>query len=402
MATAAAAVLSTAARDDLHGSARPATRPDGRMDATGIPRWRGFNLQEMFGWGRKPRRFSELDFELMAEWGFNFVRLPMSYWNWADPNDWLTIREAPLRYVDQAIELGKRYGIHVNLNFHRVPGYCVTHADWEPMRLFHGPEKERRQALAAAAHHWRHFASRYKGIGSDRLSFDLINEPPYCVGGEPFRRWIQQLFPDFAHYVIVEREYEHVVRTLVSAIREVDPDRLIFADGVNIGRKPVHGIADLGVVQSTRGYDPISLTHYRASWVTDAPPWLSNRSAPTWPLRVRLSDFKHGLMGLVVGCGLWDERRLRRELIDPWKKIEAKGVKVHVGECGVYNQTPHDVALAWMRDALSLWKEAGWGYALWEFHGTFGVLDSQRPDVKYENVKGHALDRKMLALLQEH
>lgn len=74
---------------------------------------------------------------------------------------------------------------------------------------------------------------------------------------------------------------------------------------------------------------------------------------------------------------------------------------VHVGEWGCYNKTPHDVALAWMRDLLSLWQEVGWGHAMWNLKGDFGVLNSRRADVKYENFKGHQLDRKMLELVRE-
>jgi endoglucanase len=54
-----------------------------------------------------------------------------------------------------------------------------------------------------------------------------------------------------------------------------------------------------------------------------------------------------------------------------------------------------------MRDCLTLWKEAGWGWALWNFRGPFGILDSRRADVAYEDFHGHQLDRKMLTLLRE-
>jgi endoglucanase len=53
-----------------------------------------------------------------------------------------------------------------------------------------------------------------------------------------------------------------------------------------------------------------------------------------------------------------------------------------------------------MEDCLALWKEMGWGFSLWELRGSFGVLDSQRADVAYEDFKGHKLDRKMLELLR--
>ncbi|MEJ2629039.1 MAG: endoglucanase, partial [bacterium] len=34
--------------------------------------------------------------------------------------------------------------------------------------------------------------------------------------------------------------------------------------------------------------------------------------------------------------------------------------------------------------------------------GDFGVLNSNRKDVKYENYKGHKLDRKMLELIKSY
>ena len=71
-----------------------------------------------------------------------------------------------------------------------------------------------------------------------------------------------------------------------------------------------------------------------------------------------------------------------------------------MGEFGVYNQTPHDVTLAFLKDNLEIWKENKWGWAMWCFRGSFGIADSGRKDVKYENYKGLLLDRKMTELLK--
>jgi endoglucanase len=87
--------------------------------------------------------------------------------------------------------------------------------------------------------------------------------------------------------------------------------------------------------------------------------------------------------------------------VEPWREMERMGAKIFVGEWGCWNRTPHAVTLAWMRDFLTLWKHAGWGWALWCFRGSFGILDSGRSDVRYENWRGHKLDRKMLELLRE-
>ena len=55
-----------------------------------------------------------------------------------------------------------------------------------------------------------------------------------------------------------------------------------------------------------------------------------------------------------------------------------------------------------MEDNLAVWKEEDLGWALWNFRGSFGVLDSGRKDVEYEDWNGHKLDRKMLEMLLSH
>jgi aryl-phospho-beta-D-glucosidase BglC (GH1 family) len=91
---------------------------------------------------------------------------------------------------------------------------------------------------------------------------------------------------------------------------------------------------------------------------------------------------------------------LWNDLYRPWKELEEQGVGVMIGEWGAFNKTPHAVVLRWMRDELSNWAAAGWGWALWNFRGSFGVLDSDRSDVAYEEADGHKVDRAMLDLLQ--
>ena len=88
--------------------------------------------------------------------------------------------------------------------------------------------------------------------------------------------------------------------------------------------------------------------------------------------------------------------------IASWKETERKGPRIFVGEFGAFDKAPHAAVLAWMEDELGTWKAAGWGWALWNFRGEFGILDSERADVAYEPFHGHKLDRKMLTLLQSH
>jgi endoglucanase len=331
-----------------------------QMAQTKLPRWRGFNLLEMF-FVRSDGNWQEDDFRWMADWGFDFVRLPLCYTHWIEDDDPLKIAEAGLAKVDRAVELGRKYGLHVCVNFHRGPGYSVNRERQEPYNLW-----KDEAALEAFILHWTTFAARYKGIGGSEVSFNLINEPAAPVAE------------------MTREDHERVVRATVKAIREVDPDRLIMADGVRWASVPCPELADLGIAQSCRAYAPGRISHYRAEWAgPDAMKW----PEPIWP-------------GVEEWGKTWDRAALE-EFYRPWAELAARGVGVHCGEGGAYNKTPHAVLLAWLRDVLDILKSHNMGYALWNLRGDFGILDSGRSDVDYEDFHGHKLDRKLLELLQE-
>lgn len=337
----------------------------GKVSRLALPRRRGFNLTELSGgklWFGKPE-FHESDFEWMAEWGFDFARLPLSYWVWSKPSDWMTIDEAAVEPVDKAIEWGRQHGIHINLCLHRIPGYCVNHREREPYLLFDSPRDSMERALEAARRHWRFLAERYKGIPSSCLSFDLLNEPPFMAD---------------------QSRYVEIVRALTGTIREASPDRLIIADGADIGQTPVLGLVDLGIAQSIHCYQPKMVSHYTAGWVPKRE--FESFAPPTWPM---VDDRGQ----------LWNRDKLREVMMGVWEPLTRQGVPVHVGEWGCFNRTPHGACLGWMTDLTALWKESGWGWSLWNLRGPFGILDSGRADVDYEDFRGHKLDRKMLELL---
>ncbi len=348
------------------------------------------------------------------------------------------------------------------------------------------------------------FAARYKSVPSRQLSFNLINEPGDITGAV----------------------YAAAMKPAIEAIRAADPHRLIIADGIRWGTQPVPELVSSGIAQSTRGYEPMLISHYEASWIFHEGPW----PVPVWPIPVQLNnhlygdakpEFKSALVfqieclqatpfsirvghvsapaelivkadGAIVlqkqfqpgpGAGEWkkserskwggfnadydrdyaatlpagtrevqitvlqgdwltfaefrfgetiivpgnydwgvkqetfivdahgarpanprylhSKETLQKKMIEPWQALAAQGVGVVVGEWGAFNHTPHAVVLAWMRDCLANWRAAGFGWALWNFRGPFGLLDSNRKDITYEAFKNHKLDRQMLELLRQ-
>ena len=326
---------------------------------TVFPRWRGFNLLGMFVMS-SPGKFEEIDFQLISDLGFDFIRLPLNYTFWIDYDDPFSINEDKMAPLDEAVRWGEKYGIHMNVALHRAPGFSVAMDRVEPFDLWRDQE-----ALDAFKLHWTALAKRYRGYDNKQMSFNLVNEPA-AVG---------------------PAEHGRVMRATVQAIRAIDPNRLVLLDGLNYGNVPMPDLGDLakdGVGQSCRAYIPGGLTHFRAQWVD------RKRSFPDpqWP-------------GGYADDGLWDRERMERHY-QAWAAMAVIfGMGVHCGEGGCFVNTPHDIVLKWMDDVYGIMTGLNIGYALWNFRGGFGIMDTERKDAEYVDYKGHLLDKKMYELLKK-
>jgi aryl-phospho-beta-D-glucosidase BglC (GH1 family) len=347
-----------------------------------LPRWKGFNLLDYFSPSMSENdnegRTTEDDFKWMSDWGFDFVRIPMAYPSYLSfdrskdivIDDVYKINNKVVDQIDKLVFMAQKHGLHVSLNLHRGPGYCINAGFHEPFNLW-----KDKSAQDAFNFHWGMWAERYKSIPPEKLSFDLLNEPAY----------IDDMNDQFAKKELVPgATYHKVAEGAVKAIRAVSPNRLIIADGNGGGSNVTPELIDLKIAQSCRGYWPHYISHYQAPWVWKDP---SKAPTPAWP-------------------GTFDGKVYGREQLEdfykPWAALVEKGVGVHCGECGCWRNTPHEVFLAWFGDVIDILTKSGIGYALWNFRGDFGVLDSGRADVKYTDWYGHKLDSKMLALLKKY
>ena len=330
-----------------------------------LPRWRGFNILQFFrpsfydGFFPWPYEAVEQDFKWIADWGFDFVRLPISYRYYVNynsygaepitPEETVSFNEDAIETIEQVVYLAHKYKLHVSINLHRAPGYCIINEGIkEPFDLW--ADVEAQQAFCL---HWEMWAKRFKNVSTELLSFNLVNEP----------------LTDKAD------TYRKVTIDCLEAIRRHNPKRMVIADGLNFDVAP--NLEDLDLHQGCRGYNPGKISHFRNPWSGD----INDSILPVWKK---------------------EDRKMLEEYYRPWIELKNRGIGVHCGECGSYNKTPHDVFIAWITDVLDILTTNDIGWALWNFRGSFGVLDSGRKDVAYENWYGHKIDRKLLDLLQNH
>lgn len=358
----------------LPASAAPFTP---RTTQTGLPRWRGFNLLDLFQalppTGRYPAPLSEDECRWMRDWGFNFIRVPIDYWFWIDSgwrankslslDDLFRIAENGFEPLDRVVELGRRYGLHVNVNLHRAPGYCINNNEREPANLWKDARAEE-----AFAFHWETLARRYRGVSPLDLSFNLVNEAPAPKEG----------FMDKA-------DYYRVMTRAAGKIREISPTRLILIDGYGAGNAVADNLVETGLHQSVHCYWPARISHFRAGWVD------------------RKMDFPEPQWPILRPDGTVESGRAELEAkMSPWAGVARQGIGVHCGEFGCFNRTPHAIALAWMTDVLEVLAAHNIGWAMWNLGGPFGILDSGRRDVAYQDWYGRKLDGKLLGLMQRY
>ena len=340
-----------------------------------LPRWKGFNFLDFFNPNPVSARPATppVFFDWMRDWGFDFVRVPMAYPAYLDidyerrirPEDVYRFDPEKVGKVDELVDAAHRRGLHVSLNLHRAPGYCINAGFHEPYNLWQDQE-----ALDAFCAHWAMWAERYRSVSSELISFDLVNEPS-------MREDMNDQFGK--REPLPPATYHRVAKAAVDTIRAIKPDALIIADGNSGGHVAVPELADLGIAQSCRGYMPFEISHHKAPWVHENPDTLPT---PEWP------------------AGPDTDRAFLERFYEPWFELIDAGVGVHCGESGCYKETPHKVFLAWFGDVLDVLASRDVGFALWEMRGDFGILDSGRADVDYEDWYGYSLDRELLALLR--
>jgi aryl-phospho-beta-D-glucosidase BglC (GH1 family) len=345
-----------------------------------LPKWRGFNLTDFNTPNPANQRKFTTDEHLkwMRDWGFNFVRLPIAYPFYLnfDRSKNITREEiykidnAAVDRIDSLVQMAHKNDLHVSLNLHRAPGYCINAGFYEPYNLWRDKE-----AQDAFYFHWNMWASRYKNVSRRKISFDLLNEPAMR---EDMNDQHSKSGP------VPGPVYREVAKAAAEAIRKENKRHLVIADGNRVGNEPIPEITDLKIGQSCRGYFPGAISHYKAPWANKDP---DNLPIPRYP----------GQVG---------NQYLSREMLEnyykPWIELVKKGVGVHCGECGCWNKTPHAVFLAWFNDVLDILSSNNIGFALWEFIGDFGILNSGRADVAYEDWNGYKLDRKLLNLIQKY
>lgn len=157
--------------------------------------------------------FTEADARYLRELGCTVLRLPVNYRHFERDDEPMVLREQGFKHLDRVIDLCAREGIYTVIDLHALPG--AQNEDWHSDNATHRAFFWRhRHFQDRAVNLWRAIATRY-AANPWVAGYDLINEPSAPS--------IEQL--------------EQVYGAMIAAIREVDPDHIVFLEGTLYGNE---------------------------------------------------------------------------------------------------------------------------------------------------------------------
>ena len=281
----------------------------------------------------------EADFDTIAGWGLDHVRIPMDY-NVLENADGSVSAEGFGR-IARAVEGCTRRGLRVVLDLHKTAGYSFDRGENEGGFFQNAAYQERFYRL------WEALAEGFSD--PDRIAFELLNEVT-----DPS----------------VITEWNRIVRECITRIRRIAPRSLILVgsywnnspDAV----KDLEAPADDRVIYNMHCYDPLPFTHQGAPWV----PQLDINARPSFEEADITPEY-------------FEER-----FASAIRVAEERGTTLYCGEYGVIDRATPEDTVKWYKTIHEVFEKHGIARSAWSYRQMdFGLSDARLDGVRDELIR---------------
>jgi endoglucanase len=263
-------------------------------------------------------------FQLIADQGFDSVRIPIRWSSHASSNEPYRIDPSFFERVDWAINNALSRDLVAVINFHHYE------------EIFSDPEGQRERFLSM----WQQVATHYQGYPPE-LFFEILNEP---------------------HDELNAIQWNRLLVDALAVIRETNPDRMVIIGPPDWNS--VHELSSLDLPEDDRDiivtfhyYEPFEFTHQGADWAEGSQAWLGN----TWDA----TDSQKREVTRAMDAAITWGKKFNRPL--------------YMGEFGAYSKADMDSRARWTAFVAQSASQRGISWAYWEFCAGFGIYD---PDLK--------------------
>lgn len=283
----------------------------------------------------------ENDFNVIAAWGADHVRVPFDY-NIIENNDG-TYSDEGFGYLDKAVEFAKKYDLNIILDLHKTAGFSFDYYGEDESGFFDSPEYQERFYRL-----WEEVARRYGSLSS-YVAFELLNE---VTDASFIDKW------------------NRIVKECIGRIRKIAPDTLILvgsyhnnsADTVQFLDAPY----DDKIVYNMHCYEPLKFTHQGAYW-TDA---IVKEERMSFEESVTSEEYFEQLFSTAIA------------------KAEEFGAGLYCGEYGCIDVVSPEDTIKWYKTINAVFEKHGIGRAAWNYKAMdFGLADARLDSVRNELLK---------------
>jgi endoglucanase len=270
--------------------------------------------------GIQGNAFQDEYLQAAAKAGFTAIRLPIRFDARAPLAAPYTVQEKFLQRIDHVVKLALEEKIAIIIDMHHFVGMTLE------------PDTELPRFLAV----WRQVAEYFKDAPANVI-FEVLNEPHGKLTPEKWQVAFDAVLP------IIRASNPH--RTLIAGGGEWNSSR-----GLEKHKFPE---SDPNIIGTFHFYDPMTVTHQGAEWVSGSTAWLGTKWAGTAEDRVNIENTFDRMV--------------------EWGNAQKR--PVFLGEFGVYNKAEHSSRLAWTRAVREASEARSISWAYWELISSFGILE---------------------------
>lgn len=338
----------------------------------------GINLTEWFAQVYDPKGYTKDHFEswttssdiaLIKSAGFDHVRLSVNPEPIMDAAQRQGGTAEYFGYLDAAMKMILDADLAVELDVHPDSDFKARLKDDDFVERF--------------ADFWRTLAKHYASWDSERIFFEILNEPE----------------------MIDQYRWYGVEAKLAAAIRQGSPTHTILAAGArwddNGDLISLEPLRDPNVIYVFHFYQPQIFTHQGANWSVYYWHALEGLHYPSDPRNAAqvaesLPDAVHRLDVIRYGQEHWDAARIEAEINEAADWAKRNNVPLVCNEFGVYRHANPQDRAAWIKDVRTSLEHHNIGWAMWDYSSdSFGIVTKKDGKAMLNESTVNALGLKM-------
>ncbi len=310
--------------------------------------------------GAREEFFTEKDVQLIANLGFDHIRLPIDEEQMWYPTG--EMNDTAFALLHDALGWCKKAGLRTVVDLHILRSH---HFNAEEIPLWNEPAEQ----------------DQFVGFWGD-LSAELIDYPVSMVAYELMNEAVAE----------DHDQWNRLAARAIEKIRVNEPNRNIVVgsnrwqsvDTFDELKVPEN---DTNIILSFHFYIPFNLTHYTASWTP-----LEEYTGPVqYPGQIieeeDIGDLPPGTLEAIGwDNGYWTIDSLAKEIEKPLTHARKLGLSLYCGEWGCLPAVPRENRLAWYEDVHTILERKNIPWATWDYQGGFGIVDPKTKKVDKELV----------------